>query len=92
MKKRTKSASIPKRIVSLLAALCLTAALFCPAGLMAHADGADFYLFGWIGGGNYACEENSGNTGDYKFTNGTLTATLPDGDNYVAVKTGDNAH
>ncbi len=50
----------------------------------------DYYLFGYINGANYGCEEDSANTGIYKFENGTLKATF-DQDSYVAVKTGDNA-
>lgn len=49
----------------------------------------DYYLFGWINGADYACAGDSENLGDYKFVNGTLTATF-DSDSYIAVKTGDN--
>ena len=49
----------------------------------------DYYLFGFINGANYACEEDSANIGTYKFSNGTLSVTF-DSDSYVAVKTGDN--
>ncbi len=49
----------------------------------------DMYLFGFINGKNYACEEDGENTGEYKFVNGTLTATFTQ-DSYVAVKTADN--
>ena len=49
----------------------------------------DYYLFGYINGGNYGCEEDFETLGDYKFVNGKLTATF-DSDCYVAVKTGDN--
>ena len=48
-----------------------------------------YYLFGYINGGNYACEEDGENIGIYKFVDGKLTVTF-DGDSYVAVKTGDN--
>ena len=50
----------------------------------------DFYLFGYINGGNYACEENASETGIYKFVNGKLTATFTT-DSYIAVKAGDNS-
>ena len=50
----------------------------------------DFYLFGYINGGNYACEEDAANPGIYKFVNGKLTATFTS-DSYVAVKAGDNS-
>ena len=50
----------------------------------------DYYLFGYINGANYGCEEDAANLGSYKFTNGKLTVTF-DCDSYVAVKTGDNA-
>ncbi|MBQ7345690.1 MAG: carbohydrate-binding domain-containing protein, partial [Oscillospiraceae bacterium] len=51
----------------------------------------DYYLFGYINGANYACEEDYENLGEYKFVDGTLTATF-DVDSYVAIKTGDNAN
>ena len=50
----------------------------------------DFYLFGFINGANYACEEDSANLGSYKFTSNKLTVTFTS-DSYVAVKTSDNA-
>ena len=50
----------------------------------------DFYLFGFINGANYACEEDSSNLGSYKFTSNKLTVTFTS-DSYVAVKTSDNA-
>lgn len=48
-----------------------------------------YFLFGYINGANYACEEDSENAGDYLFENGQLVATFKDRC-YVAVKTGDN--
>ena len=57
----------------------------------ACGDALDFYLFGFINGGNYACEENGNQLGDYKFVNGKLVATF-ESDSFVAVKTGDNNH
>ena len=50
----------------------------------------DYYLFGYINGANYGCEEDHANLGIYKFANGQLTVTF-DTDSYVGVKTGDNA-
>ena len=50
---------------------------------------SDFYLFGYINGGNYACEENYTDLGEYLFVNGTLVATFEQ-NSYVGVKTGDN--
>ncbi len=55
-----------------------------------YGDPDDFYLFGYINGGNYACEENGNSLGDYLFEDGTLTVTFQY-DSYVGVKTGDNA-
>ncbi len=49
----------------------------------------DYYLFGYINGANYACEEDNANLGEYKFVDGKLTAKF-DSTSYVAVKTGDN--
>ena len=45
----------------------------------------DFYLYGYINGANYGCEEDAANLGEYKFVNGTLTATFT-ADSYVGVK------
>ena len=50
----------------------------------------DLYLIGWINGANYGCEEDSANTGIYKFVDGHLTATFNE-DSYVFIKTGDNS-
>ena len=49
----------------------------------------DYYLFGYINGTNYACEEDSANLGNYKFVNGRLTVTFA-ADSYVGVKNGNN--
>ena len=46
----------------------------------------DYYLFGYINGANYACEEDADNLGIYKFVDGTLTATFTE-ESYVAVRT-----
>ena len=50
----------------------------------------DYYLFGYINGANYGCEEDYSNMGSYKFVNGQLTAKFTQ-DSYVAVKTTNNA-
>lgn len=50
----------------------------------------DYYLFGYINGANYGCEDDYQNMGDYKFVNGALTATFTE-KSYVAVKTTGNA-
>ena len=49
----------------------------------------DYYLFGFINGANYACEEDADNMGQYKFVDGKLVATFSQV-SYVAVKTGGN--
>ena len=49
----------------------------------------DMYLFGYINGANYACEEDYENLGIYQFVDGQLTVTFTE-DSYVAVKTADN--
>lgn len=54
-----------------------------------EAPTTDYYLFGYINGMNYGCEEDYANLGQYKFVNGKVTATFTQ-DSYVAVKTGDN--
>ena len=45
----------------------------------------DYYLFGWINGTNYGCENDSATLGQYLFTNGKLTTTF-DYDSYIGVK------
>ena len=49
----------------------------------------DYYLFGFINGANYACEEDYANLGSYKFVNGKLTVVF-ESDSFVAVKNGNN--
>ncbi len=49
----------------------------------------DYYLFGYINGANYACEEDYENLGEYLFVDGKLTVKF-ESDSYVAVKSGDN--
>ena len=50
----------------------------------------EYFLFGYINGANYACEEDYENMGEYKFVDGKLVATFTQ-DSYVGVKTTDNA-
>ena len=56
----------------------------------AGAQPKDYYLFGFINGANYGCEDDHANLGKYKFVNGKLTASFEQ-DSYVGVKTADNA-
>ena len=60
-------------------------------GIERPAISGDYYLFGWINGANYACEEDSQNMGQYKLVNGTLTTKFNQ-DSYVAVKSADNSN
>lgn len=53
-------------------------------------SGKTYYLFGWIYGRNYACEENDYEMGEFRFKNGELTALFTE-DAYVAVKEENNA-
>ena len=50
----------------------------------------DYYLFGYINGANYGCEEDYANMGQYKFVDGLLTVHF-DTDSYVGIKTTGNA-
>ena len=50
----------------------------------------EYFLFGYINGANYACEEDAENMGEYKFVDGKLVATFTE-DSYVGVKTTGNA-
>ena len=50
----------------------------------------EYFLFGYINGANYACEEDAENMGQYKFVDGKLVATFSE-DSYVGVKTTGNA-
>ena len=54
-------------------------------------NNADFYLFGYINGANYGCEEDFTNMGIYKFANGKLTAQFTH-DSYVGIKTEGNTN
>ena len=54
-----------------------------------YSSKVEYYLFGFIDGANYGCEEDSANMGSYKFVDGKLTATFKS-DSYVAVKTSNN--
>ena len=49
----------------------------------------DYYLFGYINGRDYACNDDYLNLGEYKFVNGKLTAIFTE-NSYVALKSGDN--
>ena len=49
----------------------------------------EYYLFGYINGADYACNDDWENLGEYKLVDGKLTTTFT-ADSYVAVKTGDN--
>ena len=61
---------------------------YCTTCGYREPDG-DFYLFGFINGANYACEEDAASKGSYKFVDGRLVVTFTER-SYVAVKTGDN--
>jgi hypothetical protein len=50
----------------------------------------DYYLFGYIDGANYGDVDDFENMGNYKFVDGTVTATF-EKESYVGVKTTDNA-
>ena len=54
-------------------------------------SGTTYYLFGYINGANYACEEDNRNMGEYKFENGMLTVKF-DMVSYVAVKEENNTN
>ena len=51
--------------------------------------GTTYYLIGYINGADYGCEADYENMGDYKFVDGTLTATF-EANSYVFVKTEGN--
>jgi hypothetical protein len=59
------------------------------AGTPDVPQGTGYYLFGYINGANYACEDDYANLGAYKFVNGKLTVTFEQ-TSYVGVKTADN--
>ena len=61
----------------------------CILEAVGNVEPTTYYLFGYINGANYACEEDSANMGEYVFVDGSLTATFT-ADSYVAVKTQDN--
>lgn len=48
-----------------------------------------YYLFGYINGKDYACEDDAANMGQYQFKNGKLEARFTE-DSYVAVKRDNN--
>lgn len=49
----------------------------------------DYYIFGYINGANYGCEEDYQNLGEYKFVNGKVKVNFAEA-SYVGVKTDDN--
>ncbi len=49
----------------------------------------DYYLFGWINGTNYACEENASQLGEYKFVDGQVVVLFSQ-DSYVGIKASNN--
>lgn len=53
-------------------------------------NSANFFLFGYINGKDYACEADASNMGEYQFVNGKLAACFAE-DSYVAVKRDNNA-
>ena len=52
----------------------------------------DFYLVGFINGADYGSAYDYETIGDYRFVDGKLVVTFEAADNYVFVKTGDNAN
>jgi alpha-amylase len=57
--------------------------------LVGESD-ASYYLFGYINGKDYACEDDAANMGQYQFKNGKLEVCFTE-DSYVAVKRENNA-
>jgi alpha-amylase len=55
-----------------------------------EGSGDSFYLFGYINGRDYACEDDAANMGEYQFVDGTLKVCFEQ-DSYVAVKSQNNA-
>ena len=51
--------------------------------------GTTYYLIGYINGADYGCQDDYENMGDYKFVDGSVTATF-DIESYVFVKTEGN--
>ena len=49
----------------------------------------NYYLYGWINGANYGCEEDYANMGEFKFVDGKLTCMFKQ-DSYIAIKTSGN--
>lgn len=52
-------------------------------------SGGKFYLFGYINGRDYACEDDAANMGQYQFVDGKLEVCFEQ-DSYVAVKSENN--
>ncbi|MEE0913777.1 MAG: leucine-rich repeat protein [Ruminococcus sp.] len=79
-----------KKLTALMISVMLVFSM-CVTGISASAaETTNYYLFGWINGANYACEEDYTNMGEYVFVDGKLTTTF-DETSYVAVKAEDNA-
>lgn len=77
-----------KKMIAIALALMLCIGAL---SVVASAASEDYYLFGYINGVDYGCNDDWENLGEYKFVNGELTVTF-DSDSYIAVKTGDNAN
>ena len=75
---------------ALVCAMALAQLLVCAPLAVQASSASDYYLVGYINGANYGCDEDYTNLGDYKFTEGKLTATFTQ-DSYVFLKTGDNS-
>ncbi len=79
-----------KKLLSILLSATLILSVFSIVSVSA-VSGTTYYLFGYINGANYACEEDNRNMGEYKFENGMLTAKF-DMVSYVAVKEENNTN
>ncbi len=77
-----------KKLLSIILSCLMLASVFSVTA--SAQEGTTYYLFGYINGKNYACEEDFENMGEYRFENGTLTASFDD-TSYVAVKEDGNA-
>ena len=53
-------------------------------------QGAAYFLFGFINGANYACEDDWENLGEYRFVSGKLVTTFK-ADSYIGIKSENNA-
>lgn len=61
-----------------------------PREKFSTGSGKTYYLFGWIYGQNYACEENADDMGKFRFEHGQLLTTFEE-EAYVGVKEENNA-